>query len=60
MKITLQAYHLPALQAKARLYQDSYLAPLWSTVARYVDRGFADENWTVIKRHVASVLAPGS
>ena len=62
MEITLQGYHLPWPDTKARLYQDDYLTPLpqggWSTVALYVDGGVVEENLTATKRHVASVLAP--
>ena len=41
MEITLQGYHLPGPETKARLYQNDDLAPLrkrsWSTGALYVD-----------------------
>ena len=62
MEITLQGYHLPGPETKARLYQNDHLTPLpqrgWSTVAPYVDGGIAEENLAVTKCHVASVLAP--
>ena len=62
MEVTLQGYHLPGPETKARLYQDDNLTPLaqreWSTVALYVDGGLADENLRATKCHVASVLAP--
>ena len=62
MDVTLQGYHLPGPETKARLYQDDNLTPLaqreWSTVALYVDGGLADENLRATKCHVASVLAP--
>ena len=59
MEVTLQGYHLPGPETKARLYQDSYLTPLpqreCSTVALYVDGGLAEENSVATKCHVASV-----
>ena len=62
MEITLQGYHLPRPETKARLYQNDHLTPLrqrgWSTVALYVDDGIAEENLVPTKCHVASVLAP--
>ena len=62
MEVTLQGYHLPGPETKARLYQDDNPTPLaqleWSTVALYVDGGLADENLRATKCHVASVLAP--
>ena len=62
IEITLQGYHLPWPETKARLYQDDHLTPLpqrcWSTVALYVDGGLAEENLMATKCHVASVLAP--
>ena len=62
MEITLQGYHLPGLETKARLYQDDHLTPPpqrgWSTVALYVDGGIAEENVAATKYHVAPVLAP--
>ena len=62
MEITLQGYHLPGPETKARLYQNDHVTPLpqrgWSTVALYVDGGIAEENLAATKCHVASVLAP--
>ena len=62
MEITLQGYHLPGMETKARLYQNDHLTPLpqrgCSTVAVYVDGGIAEENLVATKCHVASVLAP--
>ena len=62
MEITLQGYHFPGPETKARLYQNDQLTPLpqrgWSTVALYVDGGIAEENLVTTKFHVASVLAP--
>ena len=62
MEITLQGYHLPGTESKARLYQNDHLTPLpqrgWSTAALYVDCGIAEENLAATKCHVASVLAP--
>ena len=62
MEVTLQGYHLPGLEIKARLYQDDNLTPLpqrrWSTVALYVDGGLADEHLAATKCHVASVSLP--
>ena len=62
MEITLQGYHLPGPETKARLYQNDHLTPLpqrgWSTVALYVDGGIAEENLAATKCHVASNLAP--
>ena len=62
MEVTLQGYHLPGPETKARLYQDDNLTPVpqrgWSTVALYVDGGLADEHLTATKCHVASVVTP--
>ena len=62
MEITLQGYHLPEPETKARLYQNDHLTPLpqrgWSTVALLVDAGVAAENVAATKCHVASALAP--
>ena len=62
MEITLQGYHLPGPETKARRYQNDHLTALpqrgWSTVALYVDGGIAEENLAATKCHVASVLAP--
>ena len=62
MEITLQGYHLPGPETKARLYQNDHLRPLpqlgSSTVALYVDGGIAESNLAATKCHVASVLAP--
>ena len=61
MEITLQAYHLPGQETKARLYQDAYLGPLpqpkWSMVALYLHGGLAEENFAAKQCHVASILA---
>ena len=47
MEITLQGYHLPGPETKARLYPNDLLTPLpqlgWSTVVLYVDGGIAEE-----------------
>ena len=63
MQVTLQRYHHPGPESKARLYQGSYLTPLpegkRSTVALYVDGGLAEENWVGTKSHVASVSLSG-
>ena len=62
IEITLQGYHLPGPESKARLYPNDHLTPLpqpgWSTVALYVDGGIAEENLAATKCHVASILAP--
>ena len=62
MKITMQGYHLPRPETKARLYQDDHLTPFpqmgCSTVALYVDGGSAEENLTATKCHMASLWAP--
>ena len=62
MEITLEEYHLPGPETKARLYQNNHLTPLpqqgWSTVALYVDGGIAEEDLAATKCHVASVSAP--
>ena len=62
MEITLQGYHLPGPESKARLYQDDHLTPLpqrgWSRVALYVDGGILEENLAANKCHVAFVVAP--
>ena len=62
MEITLQGYHLPGAETKARVYQNDHLKPLpqrgCSTVALYVDGGIAEENLAATEYHVASVLAP--
>ena len=59
--ITVQGYHLPGPETKARLHQKDHLTPLpqrgWSTVAVYVDGGIAEENVAATKCHLASVLA---
>ena len=64
MEITLQGYHLPGPETKARLYQNDHLTPPpqrgWSTVALYVDGGIAEENLVATKCHVASVLTPAA
>ena len=61
-EITLQGYHLPGPETKARLYQYDHLTPLpqqgWSTVALYEDGGVAEEHLVGTKCHVDSVLAP--
>ena len=61
MEITLQGYHLPGPETKARLHQHDHLTPLpqrgWSTVALYVDGGIADGNLMATKSHLASILA---
>ena len=61
-EITLQGYHLPGPETKARLYQEDHFTRLpqrgWSTVALYVDGGIEEENFMATKCHVASVLAP--
>ena len=66
VEVTLQGYHLPGPETKARLYQNSSLSPLpqreWSTVALYVDGGLAEEHLGATKCPVASVkclAAPG-
>ena len=62
MEITLQGYHLPGPETKARLYHNDHLTPLpqrgWSTVALYADSGIAEENLAATKCHVACFLAP--
>ena len=62
MEITLQGYHLPGLETKARPYQEDHLTPLpqrgWSTMALCVEGGIAEENLTATKCHVASLLVP--
>ena len=62
MEITLQGYHLPGPETKARLHQNDHITPLpqrgWSTVALYLDGRIAQGNLAATKCHVASVLAP--
>ena len=62
MEITLQGYHLPEPETKARLYQNDHLTPLpkwgWPTVALYVDGAIAEEGLAATKCQLASVLAP--
>ena len=64
MEITLQGYHLPGPETKARFYQNDQLTPLPQqgrcTVALYVDGGIAEENLVATKCHLASVLAPAA
>ena len=63
MEITLQGYHLPGPETKARLYQHNHLTPLpqrgWSMPALYVDGGIAEEILVATKCHVAFVLVSG-
>ena len=62
MEISLQGYHLPGPETKARLYQSDHLTPLpqwgWSRVALYVDGDIAEERLAATECHVASVLGP--
>ena len=62
MEATLQGYHLPGPETKARLYQDNHLTPIpqrgWSTVALYAVGGLAEENLVATKCHVATIVAP--
>ena len=62
MEITLQGYHLPGPETKARLYQNDHVVPLpqqgWSRVALYLDSGIAEENLAATKCHVACIFAP--
>ena len=61
-EITLQGYHLPGPETKARLHHNDHLTPLpqraWSTVALYLDGCIAEEDLVANKCHVASVFAP--
>ena len=62
IEITLQGYHIPGPETKARLYQNDHLTPLFqqglSAVALYVDGGIGEETVAATKCNVASVLAP--
>ena len=62
MEITLQGYHPPKPETKARLYQYSYVTPLarqeGTTVALYVDGGLEEEGMAATKCHFA-VFNPG-
>ena len=64
MAITLQGYHLPGPETKARFYQSDHLTLRpqrgWSMVALYMEGGIADEHLAATKCHLASVLAPAA